>query len=223
MTMPIEPAPHDELNRVRSYVEQARRDQQARLPSEPQLAERLGITRPRLRRILKKLESEGLIWRHVGKGTFIGERSLTNTLGELPNMLTPLETFEARIVLEPQLAGLAALRATPAQIEEMRECLARMADMTQFADWAVWDERLHRLVAKAAHNTLLLALYDTVRESAPTGMRDRLHDVFPAPAPETNEQHEAYVDAIAARDHRRAEALMRAHLLSVRDSLFGSR
>lgn len=215
--------PPDDLDRVRRYVEQARRDQQARLPSEPHLAEQLGVTRPRLRRMLKKLESEGLIWRHVGKGTFVGERTMTDTLGALPDVLTPLETFEARLVLEPQLAAIAALRATPIQIAEMRECLARMEGLAEFADWAIWDERLHRLVAKAAHNTLLLALYDTVRESAPTGMRDRLQDVFAAPAPSTNEQHHAYVDAIAARDHKLAETLMRAHLQSIREALFGSR
>ena len=197
---------------------------QSRLPPERELAGLLGVSRSGLREGLEILEAEGRIWRHVGKGTFVGERSLATTLEALRDLLNPVEAFEARMVLEPQLAGLAALRATPRHIEEMHDCLAKMETLTNFGDWAVWDERLHRLVAKAAGNTLLLALYDTVRESAPSGMRHRFHDVFGlSPRSETNLEHHAYIDAIADRDAARAERLMREHLQSVRQALFGDR
>jgi len=221
---PLESRREDDFQRVRDFVEAARRSDKRRLPSEAQFAMDLGVTRARLRSILKRLETEGLIWRHVGKGTFVGERSLATTLEALRDLLNPVEAFEARMVLEPQLAGLAALRATPRHIEEMHDCLAKMETLTNFGDWAVWDERLHRLVAKAAGNTLLLALYDTVRESAPSGMRHRFHDVFGlSPRSETNLEHHAYIDAIADRDAARAERLMREHLQSVRQALFGDR
>ncbi|MEH3106441.1 MAG: FCD domain-containing protein [Sphingomonas fennica] len=214
----------DGEGRLRAYIEGARARGDLRLPSEPTLADRIGVTRARLRGILKRLEGEGLIWRHVGKGTFVGERSLTAELPTLHEMLNPIEAFEARMVLEPQLAGLAALRATARQIEEMRECCRTMEAVSHFPDWAVWDERLHRLIARAAANKLLLALYDAVRESAPTGMRERLHDVFAKePNAETNSEHRAFVDAIGGRDAGRAEAAMRHHLQSVRRSLFGDR
>lgn len=214
----------DDVQRVREFVEAVLRSDQRRLPPEAQLAEELGVTRARLRGILKRLEAEGLIWRHVGKGTFVGERSLTTALESLPEVLSPLEAFEARMVLEPQLAALAALRATPRNIEEMRDCLARMEKIGNWGDWAVWDERLHRLVAKAAGNTLLLALYDMVRESAPSGMRHRFQHVFaPGPRAGANQEHHAYVEAIADRDSRRAERLMAIHLQSIREALFGDR
>ena len=220
----LESRHEDDAQRVRDFVETARRNEQRRLPAEAQLATDLGVTRARLRSILKKLQAEGLIWRHVGKGTFVGERSLTAALESLSEVLNPVEAFEARMVLEPQLAALAALRATPRHIEEMRDCLARMETLTSFGDWAGWDERLHRMVAKAAGNTLLLALYDTVRESAPSGMRHRFQDVFGvSPRSETNHEHQAYVDAIAERDAGRAERLMREHLQSIRQALFGDR
>lgn len=219
----LEPRRDEDLRRVRNYVDGARRRYETRLPPEPQLAEELGITRARLRGVLKKLENEGLIWRHVGKGTFIGERSLTASLASLPDVLNPPEAFEARLVIEPQLAALAALRATPRQIQDMQDCLATMDTFESFHDWAPVDERLHRIIAKAANNTLLLAVYDTVRESAPSGMRDRIQRVFPSPRPETNEEHRAFVDAIASRDPQAAERLMRAHLQSVRQALFGDR
>src|SRR5690242_17673471 len=101
-----------DLDRVRAFVEQARRSNRLRLPPEVELSEALGVSRGRLRAIFRKLEAEGLIWRHVGKGTFVGERSLAAELGSLPDLINPLEAFEARLVIEPKLAGLAALRAT---------------------------------------------------------------------------------------------------------------
>ena len=221
-TAPTEHPRARDLAKLRRYVDQARREEKRRLPSETRLVEELGISRARLRGLLKILEKEGLIWRHVGKGTFIGERPLTTELTSMPEVLTPPEAFEARLVVEPQLAALAARRATPAQIEEMRDCLEKMQSLDEFDQWAVWDERLHRLVAKAAGNKLLLAVYDTVRESAPTGMRNIVNRAFSsATRDESNNEHRCYIEAIADHDPERAAALMRAHLQAVRQIMFG--
>lgn len=215
--------PRDQdLATLRRYVDQVRRENGRRLPSEARLVEELGISRARLRGLLKTLEREGLIWRHVGKGTFIGERSLTNELTSMPEVLTPPEAFEARLVIEPQIAALAARRATPGQIDEMRRCLNQMQELDDFDQWAVWDERLHRLVAKAAGNTLLLAIYDTIRESAPSGMRNIINRVFSsATRHESNVEHQRYIEAIANHDPATAESHMRAHLQAVKQIMFG--
>ena len=219
---PTERTRDRDLAQLRSYVDQVRRDNGRRLPSEARLVEELGITRARLRGLLKILEKEGLIWRHVGKGTFIGERSLTTELTSMPEILTPPEAFEARLVIEPQIAGLAARRATPGQVEEMRRCLNQMLALDDFDQWAVWDERLHRLVAKAAGNKLLLAVYDTVRESAPSGMRNIINRVFSSTIRnESNVEHQRYIEAIANHDPKSAESLMRAHLQAVKQIMFG--
>lgn len=211
-----------DLAQLRSYVDQVRRENGRRLPSEARLVEELGITRARLRGLLKKLEKEGLIWRHVGKGTFIGERSLSTELTSMPEILTPPEAFEARLVIEPQLAALAAHRAMPGQIEEMWRALDQMQALDEFDQWALWDERLHRLVAKAAGNKLLLAVYDTVRESAPSGMRNIITRVFSsATRKESNIEHQRYIEAIANHDPVSAESLMRAHLQAVKQIMFG--
>jgi DNA-binding FadR family transcriptional regulator len=207
---------------LRRYIDEARREGVRRLPSEARLADELGISRARLRGLLKTLEKEGLIWRHVGKGTFIGERPLTTELSSMPEILTPPEAFEARLIVEPQIAALAALRATPGQIDEMRHCYAQMRELQDFDRWALWDERLHRLVAKAAGNKLLLAVYGTIRESAPSGMRNIVNRAFsPITRSESNEEHLRFIDAIADHDPARAEALMRTHLQVVRHIIFG--
>ncbi len=220
---PAQRPPRDrDLATLRHYIDRVRRDNGRRLPSEARLVEELGISRARLRGLLKTLEKEGLIWRHVGKGTFIGERSLSAELTSMPAVLTPPEAFEARLVLEPQIAGLAARRATPTQIEEMWRCQRKMQELDDFNQWAVWDERLHRLVAKAAGNKLLLALYDTTRESAPSGMRNIIDRVFSSTTrEESNTEHQHYIQAIANHDPASAESLMKAHLQAVRQIMFG--
>lgn len=211
-----------DLAKLRGYVDRVRRENGRRLPAEARLSETLDISRARLRGLLKILEREGLIWRHVGKGTFIGERSLTGELTSMPEVLTPPEAFETRLVIEPQIAALAARRSTPGQIEEMRQCLERMQELDDFDQWAVWDERLHRLVAKAAGNTLLLAVYDTIRESAPSGMRNIINRVFSSTTRnESNIEHRRFIEAIANHDPESAESHMRAHLQAVRQIMFG--
>jgi DNA-binding FadR family transcriptional regulator len=211
-----------DLAKLRHYVDRVRRENGRRLPSEARLVEELGISRARLRGLLRTLEREGLIWRHVGKGTFIGERSLTAELTSMPEVLTPPEAFEARLIVEPQIAALAARRATPGQIDEMWRCLKQMQALDDFDQWAVWDERLHRLVAKAAANKLLLAVYDTIRESAPSGMRNIINRAFsPATRNESNVEHQHYIEAIANHDPASAESLMRAHLQAVKQIMFG--
>jgi len=64
------------LARLRSYLAQIEMPLDSRLPPERELAETLGVTRAGLRKALAVLESENQIWRHVGKGTFIGSRPI---------------------------------------------------------------------------------------------------------------------------------------------------
>lgn len=212
---------HDDLARIRSYLHRARKENRVRLPPEPSLANELGVTRWRLRALLKELEAEGLIWRHVGKGTFIGQRSLSVESPSLAGLINPLDAFESRLLLEPQIAGLAALRASSREISEMEQCVGKMRSIKDFEEWAQWDERLHRIIATAVHNPLVLALYDTVRANAPTGMRIRERKILSGPRDQTNMQHEEFVRAIREHDSVSAESLMRSHLQSIRKALFG--
>ena len=223
MNQASEPLPPrlQDLATVRHFVDNMRRQGERRLPSETKLVEQLGITRARLRGLLKVLEKEGLIWRHVGKGTFIGERSLTGEIESMSEVLSPPEAFEARLVHEPQLAALAAHRATPEHIADMRKCLDQMRQLSDFDQWAVWDERLHRTIAKAANNRLLLALYDTIRESAPSGMRNIVTRAFSdSTRDESNNEHARIIEAIAAHDSKAAESAVRNHLRAVRQIIF---
>ena len=66
----------DPTNQLREWLGDEKYTKGSKLPSERALAEELGITRPLLRKALSKLEAENLIWRHIGKGTFVGSRPI---------------------------------------------------------------------------------------------------------------------------------------------------
>src|ERR1700761_2614262 len=112
---------HAEEQRLRDYIDGALRERRDRLLPEPQLAQLLEIPRGRLRTHLKRLEKDGLIWRHVGKGTFIGPRT-TPLLGPVGSV-SPSDVMEGRLMIEPLLAGKAAVHARPSDIDAMERCL----------------------------------------------------------------------------------------------------
>ena len=68
----------DPTNQLREWLGDGKYTKGSKLPSERALAEELGITRPLRRKALSKLEAENLIWRHIGKGTFVGTTTDVN-------------------------------------------------------------------------------------------------------------------------------------------------
>ncbi|WP_267381416.1 MULTISPECIES: FCD domain-containing protein [unclassified Sphingomonas] len=212
----------DDLSRFRLFIGREATQEGDKLPPENELAEKMGVSRSRIRRLLKEVEQEGLIWRHVGKGTFVGSRSFVDALPELSERITPSEAFEARLLIEPRLAALAAINALPTEIDKMNNCLAQMRATDNHEVWGALDARLHRLVAGAARNTLLLVIYDAVRQCVPSGLKFRIKGLYQGGSTtSTDDEHAAWIEAIADHDPPRAERLMREHIESVRERLFG--
>ena len=215
----------DDMTRLRAYIDSAAERGEMQLPPEPRLSEALDVSRGRLRTLLKRVEDEGLIWRHVGKGTFIGQRASNPAAPGWSADISLADVMQARQMLEPKLAAQAALAARAADIAAMEKCLVDMDRSHSYAQWKLLDERLHRLIAEATHNPLILVLYDTLRSSGRQGLDNRLAQVFGHQiAPHaTTDQHRDLVAAIANHDPVAAENQMIQHLAFVRDCLFGLR
>lgn len=214
-----------DLARLRALLDETAERGEERLPPEPKLSEELGVTRGRLRTLLKKLEEEGAIWRHVGKGTFVGPRQLVEAPAFTASFSVD-DILQARMVLEPQLAAEAAMHARPDDLSAMDACLEDMRMAGSMLQWKRLDERLHRTIAQATHNVLLLTLYDTLRAQMKFTLDRRIEQIFGAergPKEDTDAQHELMVAAIRAHDPTAAETSMRDHLRSLRGKLFGLR
>jgi DNA-binding FadR family transcriptional regulator len=211
------------ITQLRAYLAQAELPDDGRLPPERDLSDALGVSRTELRKALGTLEAEGQIWRHVGKGTFLGSRPVDGftDIAALAKRTNPAELMRARLIIEPEIARAAALTATPMHLAEMRTCHVRAREAATWRQYESWDNRLHRTVAEAAQNTPLLGLFDTLNalRRAVTWGRLRTTPVKPSPDHHSFVEHEAIIAAIENRDMSGAAAAMRTHLQSVERNL----
>ena len=199
-----------------------------RLPAERALTAQLGVTRNTLRKALDALERDGIIWRHVGKGTFIAATSddldkMTKSPVELGRQLTPFKMMRARLAIEPAIAREAAINASGDVIARLKDTIQRMRAAPNWKQYETQDDVFHREVAEASDNLLLLSVFDQlnmVRRAVAWGAVKR-HSVRPPADHGSFAEHEDLVLSITNRDPAAAHEAMRKHLRSVAERLFG--
>lgn len=215
------------LVQLRAYLSQRDPTAEPRLPPERELCGLLGVSRGALRKALAVLEAEGDIWRHVGKGTFIGgpPPAPVDPLAEIADATNPADVMRARILLEPEIAREAALHASAGDLARMQECLVESRRAESWRHYETWDNSLHRAIAEATGNRTLVALFDTLNAIRRAVVWGRLRPI-PAGPPASHHsfaEHEAIVRAIADRDRTAAAEAMRRHLQSVERHLLEAR
>jgi DNA-binding FadR family transcriptional regulator len=207
------------LTQLRAWLAQRALPASARLPPERELCDILGVSRGDLRKALAVLEGEGELWRHVGKGTFLGERPAAEfaSVAAVAARTSPAEVMRARLVIEPELAREAALHATAGDLRQLKSSLSGARGSATWRQYETWDNRLHRGIAEAAHNPALLAVFDTLNAVRRTVVWGRLRDDAPRPPQNHHSfaEHDAIVTAIENRDRAAAASRMRLHLQSV--------
>lgn len=201
---------------------------QTRLPTERALADAYGIGRARVRRILEEFERAGRIVRNVGRGTFVADAPRPAAPGPaLPldaalEEVSPEDLMEARLLIEPELVGLAVRRASPSEIMQLRELIARGERVERMAEFEALDHDFHDMLATFARNAFLAGMFRQIqqlrRSSVWGGLRRR--GLTEDRRRRYQAQHAALVEAIAARDHKTACGLMRQHLEEVRGNLW---
>ena len=214
------------LTQLKAWLAQRDFPPNGRLPPERELCEILGVSRGELRKALAELEIDGALWRHVGKGTFIGVRPAEelSSISVIAERSNPIEVMKARLLIEPLLASEAAVNAKGTDLDEMTRCLRSQREATTWRQYENADNLLHRIIAEAAGNTVLTAMFDqlnAIRRAIVWG-RLRIQADHPPRDHHSFSQHEKIVAAIAERDQERAYDAMREHLLSVRKHLLQS-
>ena len=204
------------VEHVRRLIEQGGLRPGDRLPSERDLALELAVSRPSVRSGLEALESMGVVVSRRGAGTFIadGPPDLgTEPLSLLASLhhFTPPEMFEARLVLEVGVAGLAAEHADgehlAAMAEEVTEMFASLEDPAAFLRH---DVRFHQAVGSGCGNRVLAALMEMV---AAQFYEQRKETIARATdLREAAEMHRRIFRAVRARDPEAARLAMHEHL-----------
>lgn len=215
------------LVQLRAFLSQEGLEPNAKLPPERELAEMLGVSRGDLRKGLAILEEQGELWRHVGKGTFAGARPVGDlaSVAAIAHDTSPAEVMRARLVIEPEIAREAALNATAADIRALHRCAASARNATTWRQYENWDNQLHRGIAEASRNALLLAIFDTINGVRRAVVWGRLRDDLPQPPADHHSfaDHDAIVAAISERNRNEAALRMRLHLQRVQERLIESR
>lgn len=198
-----------------------------RLPPERELAQQLGVSRPSLREAMIALETAGLIEVLVGSGTYV--RALAPEGFRLPWSRAGdpgpgvREQFEARKLVEPELAALAAEHVTQEQIEIMRRAVFEAA--AKFAKGELAEEEdytFHVTLAEASRNSVLAMLvrqlWDLRRGEMWFKLRARV--VLPEHRMQVIADRREIVEALEARDGAAARAIMTRYMLRAEKRFF---
>ncbi len=207
------------LIQLRAYLARQDLPPTSRLPPERELSELLGVSRGDLRKAFLVLEGEGQVWRHVGKGTFIGPKPVDTllTLHGVERQTNPAEVMRTRLLMETAVAREAALSANRNDIEAMQRCLKVSRASKTWRQYETSDNQLHQLIAEATHNSLLISLYDALNAVRRTIVWGRMRSEQGGPPADHHSfrDHEVIVAAISERDIDAAGQAMYEHLRRV--------
>ncbi|APO66513.1 GntR family transcriptional regulator protein [Rhizobium gallicum] len=216
---------------LRDFIEAEGLEPGDRLPPERDLALKLGLPRTALRRMLASLEKEGRLIRQVGRGTFIAGSGVTSTAlrrspGSTGDALRtyPAEVFETRLIMEPKIAALAALRATRQEIDEMQKSIDRGSAAESLAEFEKWDAVFHRIVVEAARNGLLASLYEGIHVVRAGNLWGKMKEqsLTPERMKAYIAKHQAILEAIKDRNSKEAELNMYDHIIEARTNILGA-
>ncbi|MEV4616065.1 FadR/GntR family transcriptional regulator [Kitasatospora sp. NPDC049258] len=221
------PVTDEAIEKIKAMIVSGELGPGARLPREPDLAERLGLSRSSLREAVKALSLIRVLDVRQGDGTYVTSLEpglLMEALGFVVDFHqddTVLEFLEVRRILEPAASAMAAQRMSDEDIEGLREVLDRSSEDLTLEEVIENDLEFHRRIALGAGNSVLCALVEGM--SGPTA-RARIWRGLTEEGSlrRTLEQHRAIFEAIAGRRPDLAEAWARVHVAGVEQWLRGT-
>ncbi|NKQ53976.1 FadR family transcriptional regulator [Amycolatopsis sp. K13G38] len=187
-----------------------------KLPGEATLAAQLGVGRSTLREAIRELAGKGVLDSRQGSGVFVTALDVTEDWDAVVRRASVVAVIEARIAIETEGASLAAERRTPADLRAIRRALAHREWHGDIEEHVDADMAFHRTVLLAAHNDVLVELFDTFVPRIRKAMVDMLRARLVADPETDHAAHTELVDAIAGRDPRAAAESSRSHLIAVK-------
>ncbi|UOQ58298.1 FCD domain-containing protein [Leucobacter allii] len=192
----------------------------ARLPGETTLAPQLGVGRSTVREAIRQLAGRGVLASRQGAGVFVRALDAREDWDAVLLRADIRSVLEARAAIEAEAAALAAARRTPADLRAIRRALTeRAAARDGIAAHVDADTAFHRGIVVAAHNPILLELFDGFTPRMRQAMIEMLRIRTEFGGDADHAAHERLADAVAAREADAASALSRAHLAALAEAL----
>ena len=216
---------HEEIVlKIKDMIEQGKLTTGDQLPTERELAEAFKVSRPSVREALRSLESQGFLVSRQGDGTYVSQEPIELIIEPLARILErekydQLELFEMRRLLEPQLAYLAAERATAGEILEMEQLVRLQEEELAGKNTGIDpDQTLHSVLTRAAKNKILISIMDSLMDSLAES-RDKYLQVAERPR-RSLIRHKEILNAIKSGNSEEAARIMREHLEETETILF---
>ena len=197
-----------------------------RLPTERELAEQFQVSRTAVREAMKSLAQKGLIDMRPGRGTIVidgAREAMQNSISLMMKMKLGEvggsdNLVEFRVILETEIAALAAARATEKEISAMRAAILVMDESLNDADAFISaDNAFHEALAQATQNALILILINSIVHL----LSEQRKQIFETEGGPQRGQihHRRILESVVRRDPEAARAAMRSHLQQVREDV----
>ena len=188
----------------------------SRLPSERDLAEKFKVSRPSVREALIALEVAGLVQIRMGSGVYICKPEQGRQKGRLPEKnFAPFELIQARLLIEAEIAGQAALCRTDEQVQTLEQLLGQMIRQSENNQSPLdADREFHAVLARATGNLVLASIVEQMFDARMGVLFSRLSNFFDTQSTwdQAIKEHRAILRAVKARDADRAKLAMRHHM-----------
>ena len=213
----------DIVQQFHTLIRQGVLEHGTRLPSERVLAEQFKVSRSSIREAIRSLELQGLVVSKRGSGTFINTEDLDSVVALIASTLdsgsdTLRDIFEVRHLLEPQIAGVAAQRADPDEVQRLGEILEDQQRQIDSGETGVdADTAFHFALASATHNSALIKVVSAVEHILRLSRDQSLQE--PGRAQRSLASHRQILDNVRAGDVTAAREAMEYHLTSVEPSI----
>ncbi len=205
-------------DRIAADIRSGRLAPGERLPSERDLARALEVGRASVREAIASLQVAGIVETRPGAGSYVAAGAAERTREAHDS--SPSDLLEARALLEPRVARLAARRARPdAEAEALMTAMEAAAASGDGSAWNDCDRRFHRRIASLTGNPVLVALADHVAQVMDEPLWQRLRDesiAVPGRATIHIAEHRMILEAIVEGDADAAELFADQHIRRVR-------
>lgn len=214
------------VRQIKGMISEGKLKSGDRLPPERDLAEKFTVSRASVREALRSLESLGLIEIRAGEGTFVKEVSIESLVEPLALVILSqreavAELFEARRLLEPAIASLAARRATTEEIQEMARILGEQSkEIAEGRTGIAQDAAFHAAIAGSVHNRAIMRIIHALMDLLTQSREESLQT--PGRPQRSYQDHVRMLKAIQRRDEAAAHKAMLDHLIAV-EALLGER
>lgn len=205
----------DVANRIQERVRSEQWRAGDRLPAEADLAREFDVSRSTIREAVRSLQMAGILRSKAGSGTYVADnaplilltRELAAIMGD-PEHLHDL--VQARYLLEPQLAELAAEKASEGEKRHLLQTVEEMAREEDRFGLMTLGHAFHMELAAMSHNAVLRGFYS----SAASQMRSMrvLESLTLEVYLQGVEEHRVIAMAVAAGDGVAAREAMASHL-----------